>query len=622
MTTTTEDAPARVSPADLYAARRERYAAERAAADQGRNLSANLTVAAFFLALIASLLPVFGLPRWLWIVAALAFVAFVALFAVQARRDAAYRRADLLCQLAAEGEARLRRDWLALPLRDATPAPEGHPYAADLDLMGHGSLLHLLGGTGTLLGLARLREWMLSPASPDEIGERQAAVSELAGAVDLRWELAQAGRQSELSAVGLERFLAWAEGEPWLRRRPALVWASRLLPLALVALAILQVTGVVHSPWWILALLGNLVVQFLGGKAVEERIDAVSDRRATFLPWREMAGITGGHAFTAPRLARLRGVLRDEAPTAMEGLGALQRILSAVDFRLSWLFAIVQVATLYTFHVLWLLEGWRTRYGARARIWADTLTELDALSALAALRFENPAWALPEITPLASSLVSGEDLGHPLLAPEVCVGNAVTVGPPGTFLLVTGSNMSGKSTLLRALGVNIVLAQLGGPVCATALRLPPVTLATSMRVRDSLTEGVSYYMAELYRLRLVMDEMTAASTAGDRLPVFLLDEMLHGTNTSERQIAARRVLRHLTQLGATGVVSTHDLTLAASPEMDAISQKSHFSEHFTRGENGPVMRFDYRLLPGLATSSNALTLMEIVGLPGEGGNSP
>jgi DNA mismatch repair ATPase MutS len=189
------------------------------------------------------------------------------------------------------------------------------------------------------------------------------------------------------------------------------------------------------------------------------------------------------------------------------------------------------------------------------------------------------------------------------------------VGPPGTFLLVTGSNMSGKSTLLRAIGVNVVLAQAGGPVCADDMAIPPLALATSVRVRDSLEYGVSYYMAELRRIKEVVDAATEARAEGKRVPFFLLDEILHGTNTSERQIAARRIIRHLLALGATGVVSTHDLTLADSPDLARVSQQVYFTEQFSRGPEGPVMRFDYRLRPGVATSTNALKLMEIVGLP-------
>ncbi|PLS79512.1 MAG: hypothetical protein CYG59_12810 [Chloroflexi bacterium] len=182
-------------------------------------------------------------------------------------------------------------------------------------------------------------------------------------------------------------------------------------------------------------------------------------------------------------------------------------------------------------------------------------------------------------------------------------------------MLVTGSNMSGKSTLLRAVGLSVVLAQAGGPVCAGDLQLPPITLATSMRVQDSLERGVSYFMAEIQRLKAVVDLAEQTRAAGQRTLLYLLDEILHGTNTGERQIAARRIIRHLLNQGALGAVSTHDLALGDAPELAAAAQLVHFTETFARGPEGPVMHFDYRLRPGIATSTNALKLMELVGLP-------
>jgi DNA mismatch repair ATPase MutS len=197
------------------------------------------------------------------------------------------------------------------------------------------------------------------------------------------------------------------------------------------------------------------------------------------------------------------------------------------------------------------------------------------------------------------------------------VRNDIAMGPVGNFLMLTGSNMSGKSTLLRTVGVNIVLAQAGGPVCAAALRMAPIALASSIRMRDSLELGMSYYMAELARLKEVVDVTDAIAQYGrdTMVPCFLLDEMLHGTNSSERRVAAASVIGYLLAHGATGIVTTHDLSLAQLPELAAVSRQAHFSERFIRGQDGLQMHFEYRLQPGLATSTNALKLMEMAGLP-------
>ena len=260
------------------------------------------------------------------------------------------------------------------------------------------------------------------------------------------------------------------------------------------------------------------------------------------------------------------------------------------------------------------LERWQRNAGVRARRWFDALAEVETLAAFARLAHAEPHWAYPTVAPDDASEIRVRRLAHPLLAPGERVANDVTVGPPGTFLFVTGSNMSGKSTLLRSIGTNVVLAQAGSPVCATRMRLPPLVLHTSIRVQDSLEQGVSVFLAELQRLRQIIDGARAVRSDDRRTSLYLLDEMLHGTNAEERRIAARRILRHLLELDAIGVVTTHDLTLVDTPELESARGDVHFTETMTDEDGRTVMSFDYRLRPGLATSRNALELMRAIGL--------
>jgi len=268
----------------------------------------------------------------------------------------------------------------------------------------------------------------------------------------------------------------------------------------------------------------------------------------------------------------------------------------------------------WDFHVLYALERWQRNTGGQARRWLDALGEAEALAALAALAHDNPDWTFPEIATGTTPIVEATSLGHPLISSAARVTNDVRIGPPGSFLLVTGSNMSGKSTLLRAIGCNVVLAQAGGPVCATAMRLTPVSIHTAIRVSDSLEKGVSYFMAELQRLKQVVEAARAEREAGERTLLYLLDEILHGTNTAERQVAAQRIISHLLEQGAIGAVTTHDLALAADPALVEASHPVHFTEFFERTNGRPIMTFDYHLRPGVATTTNALKLMEVVGL--------
>jgi DNA mismatch repair ATPase MutS len=273
----------------------------------------------------------------------------------------------------------------------------------------------------------------------------------------------------------------------------------------------------------------------------------------------------------------------------------------------------LQFLFLYDFHVLNLIEIWQSKYGRYARDWFLALGRFEALASLSHLAHDHPEWSFPQVG-FAADRFSARGLGHPLLPTGACVSNDVQVGPVGSFLLVTGSNMSGKSTLLRAIGVNAVLAEAGAPVCAAELSMPPVVLATSMRIHDSLEFGVSFYMAELMRLKQVVDLGVRTRQQSSRLVLYLLDEILQGTNSKERHIAVERVLEHLLRHGAIGAVSTHDLELAASPMLHEACRCVHFRETLHEADAEHPMTFDYRLRPGVATTTNALKLLELVGL--------
>jgi MutS domain V len=609
------------TPAELYTARRDVFARQRDDYQRQRLGAANLTVLLFFLPAVFIVLAI-GTQSLLWLLGIIpCWIVCGYFFVRQGRLEARFRRFKALAEINDEGLHRLQRDWPAMPLREPPEPPAPLPvFAGDLDLLGHASLQHLLNSASTPAAQQRLTGWLLAPAAPDEIRQRQTAVAELAEVVDFRDELTLFGRLSGMSPYAYQRFLEWAEQGPWLSQRPAIIWTSRILPVLTVGLLALNLAGIVRLPLWLVFLAASIVFSALFGKPVEEVIDQVADRQAVFQPYEGIFARVLHQPFETPRLRQVQRDLAADEVNADAQMHRLGRILQFGDFRLSMFFPIIQAFLLWNFHVLWFLEGWQRTAGHRVRSWLETLSELEALSALATLAADNPTWAFPEIIAKSTEepVLAARNLGHPLLPPATCVGNEVSIGPLGRFLFVTGSNMSGKSTLLRALGVNVVLAQAGGPVCAESMRLTPLTLATSIRVQDSLENGISYFMAELRRLREVVEiARTTTGTAGtdERQPLFLLDEILHGTNTSERQIAARQIIRTLLRYGATGAVSSHDLSLTETADLTAARDAVHFTENFARGADGPTMSFDYRLRPGVATSANALKLMEMVGLP-------
>ena len=534
-----------------------------------------------------------------------------------------------------QGVHRVARDWNSLVPWTGEELTHDHPYAADLDITGHASLVRLLDVTSPGPGRLTLMSW-LSGAVPSvsELRSRQEAVREIAAAVEWRETLtAHAWTAGRSRRADVERFLAWAEQEPWLLRRKALVWAARVLPFliaptaALAFFSLLWGRGVLPPPsdwavsvaaiakqWWALPFAAGVLLTVTTRREVSARLQAAMSHLSGLASYAAMLGHIESSTFTTPRMAALRTRLTNErgASRALTRLGAIVRLAEARYSPMGHV--VLQLLGLWDLHVVVALEGWQRLSGAHARDWLAALGEAEALAAFATLAHDNPGWTTPEFVD-GPARIEARALGHPLLASGARVSNDVSVGPPDTFLLVTGSNMSGKSTLLRAIGTNVVLAQAGGPVCAESMRLTPVDVWTSIRIDDSLEAGVSLFMAELQRLKRIVD--AARDPVRARPLLYLLDEILHGTNTAERRIAARRVLTYLLKAGAIGAVTTHDLTLADDPALEAAAQRVHFTERFEQRDGATSMTFDYRLRPGLATSANALKLLAMIGLGDE-----
>lgn len=596
-----------------YRDRAERWQHDADALDRQRTRIANFRLAAGG-ALIAAAL--------YWVVARdlravpAAIVAAV-LFALLVRRfrilTELWQRAATLARINREGLARVQRDWSALPDPRAISISPDHPYANDLDLVGKASLQQLLDTTGTTLGASRLDDWIVRPAPVDDIPVRQAAVRELAE--DFGWlqELQQLARRGEVDQEKTARFLEWATDSDGPGRQPLLTWLARLGVVALIAVIGLSIAGILDSGWLGGILVYNLVIATLLHRKVGRSLDAALQHGHAIRAYANLIELLSARTHRSDLLRQLDAPLHVDGVSAADAANRLARILSYGIPRGTLQSYVLQAAVAWDVHFYDRLEAWRSTYGAEVPRWLETIGWYEALGSLANLAHDNPTWAFPTVAD-AHDRFEATALGHPLIPARRRVSNDVTVGPPGTFLFVTGSNMSGKSTLLRSIGMNIVLANMGAPVCADRLSLPPVSLWTSVRIVDSLEQGVSYYMAELLRLKQIVDA-ALRHRAGDPIVCFLLDEILSGTNTAERQIAARRVISLLVDHGAIGAASSHDLDLVAGDQLASKAQEVHFVETMRECDGRLDMTFDYTLRPGLATSTNALALMEMVGIP-------
>ncbi len=545
------------------------------------------------------------------------FTALVVRHARISRQENWYRE---LAEVALEARHRRLRRWGEFACPSPEPPPD-HPYADDLDVFGHASLYVLLGTAGTRPGVDMLTDWLLAPAPPEILRRRQNAVRELAPAIEFRDELQAMGRiAGPVEPEELRLLLEWAESPTWLLPMRGLQLLAIAVPVFLIVTAALHVFAVVPFLWIVPILVAIGVIRRYTQR-IHDDFTRTSSGDSGLRRYHSLVAHIAEARFEDPLLAELRESLSEGAEASAESEAparSLERLFRLVDlsnFRYnSQVHFPLNVLTLWDIHVFVRLERWKKRHGAALRGWMVALGRTDALSALAGLSHAHPDWAFPDIAgpPDGPPRLEAGGLGHPLLDPEIAVRNDVGLGPPGSLLLVTGSNMSGKSTLLRAIGANVILAGAGGPVCAEAMSLPAVDLRTSMRIRDSLEEGISYFMAELERLKTVCD---AAGEATEERPVlYLLDEILQGTNTAERQVAARRILRHLLDQRAIGAVTTHDLTLADAEDLKERTVLVHFRESLETSKADSPIEFDYKLRPGLATSTNALRLMEIMGL--------
>ncbi len=504
------------------------------------------------------------------------------------------------------GLARLNDQWAGTGVSGERFLDENHPYASDLDLFGVGSLFERLCTARTSSGEACLAKWLLNPAEVREIRGRHEAVAELRDNIDLREDLALLGDDVR-SGVAPETLAAWGATP---QKRASI--ATRLLILLLSLATTATLIGWLAAGWSTFYFLGMIVVEVVVAVIFAKRTNAaLADVEERSGELETLAGLLARierEPFTSPRLKALAESLGGHDGSVSQRIGRLARLVRWLEARHNVYFALFGSLLLWKTQFGLAIEAWRQSEGARIGGWLEIVGQVEAYASLASFAFENPDDPFPELVePDQGPMIEGEGLGHPLLPRSQVIRNDFRLGGDLRVLSISGSNMSGKSTWLRTVGANAVLAQAGATVRATRMKLSPLTIGGTLRVHDSLQAGQSRFYAEILRLKLLVE-------MAPRTPplLFLIDEILHGTNSHDRLQGAGAVIKGLIDRGAIGLFTTHDLALAeVAGHLAPRAINVHFADHL---DDHGKLAFDYTMRPGVVHHSNALALMRAVGL--------
>ncbi len=514
---------------------------------------------------------------------------------ILAARDAARQMAGFYRR----GLDRLRGQWMGKGSPGTEFLDREHPYAADLDIFGPGSVFELLDTTQTQSGKTRLAQWLANPSTPENIALRQGAVKESSGKVGLQEKLA-ASIILQTAQIRTAALLAWANA-PAAPASPATRFAMLFLPIitwSLLAMGQYRLYG--------FALLAQIVLSGMFKKRTTRVVDEMKTTSKELFSLANLIECLEGEKFESARLRQLQLAWKIGGGAASL---ALRRVAKTVDWMNSdenKVLAVLGPLVLLKTQLGFMVEKWRVQHGKHVAGWLDSLGEMETIFALGAYTFEHPSDVMPEISiDTRSPEIEAEGLGHPLLPEGRSVRNDAHLSAAHPFIVISGSNMSGKSTWMRSVGTNLVLAMAGAPVRARKFRATPMMIGASMRTADSLQDGISRFYAEIKRLRQIAD------LTEKRAPVlFLIDEVLSGTNSHDRRIGAAHIAKMLVRHGAIGMMTTHDLALTeVASEVNPPGANFHFEDQFADGK----LLFDYKLRPGVVEKSNALALMRSIG---------
>jgi DNA mismatch repair ATPase MutS len=477
-----------------------------------------------------------------------------------------------------------------------------HAYSHDLDIFGHGSLYQYLNRCNTHGGQNRLASLLTHPASDNTvIMENQEATRELAGKIDFRQHFQAAGMESSEDKGDAAQLLSWLKQPPFL---PEGKWFATIL-IVVPALTLLALAATIFLPVAKIVLFPLIITQWIFTGIYLKKInvfhDYISRKKNILKKYSQLLLYLEKESFTAQKLK----TLAHSAHEAHENVIKLASLVSALDARTNALMTIfVNSLLMYDLQCVYRLEKWKLKNAVRLPLWIETISEAEVLNSFGTFYHNNPDFVFSNVTDRREIVAS--EMAHPLLSAEERVGNSLTLGPDPSIAIITGANMAGKSTFLRTLGINMVLALNGAPLCAKRFSTGIFELRSGMRTADSLQDHQSYFFAELNRLKSIMDDLRS----GKQLLV-LLDEILKGTNSNDKQAGSIALVRQLLPYASLTIIATHDLALGGL-EDEYPGKVVNYS--FEANIENDQLSFDYKLKPGLAQRMNASFLMKKMGI--------
>ena len=484
--------------------------------------------------------------------------------------------------------------------------PKNHPYSNDLDIFGRASLFQFANRTTSEAGSKQLSDFLKYPSAPELILPKQTAVKELSTKAVWLQNLQSFGRQKHITSSTQNRLKEWMkEPQSFINFKP---WQllRYVLPAIILTVVTLYIFDIVGNTIFYLSLLIFAALAYQINKVIAPLHERLSRIAAELNTLAESMAHIENETFESPLLKELQAAIKGKHGKASKQISQIKKILDKLDLRYNLVLSLpLNILLLWNLQQVLDLEKWKSQQENNIDKWFYTLANFEALGSFAILYFNQPDWIFPTVVPEYFS-IEGKEIGHPLIPLNKRVTNFIDIANEGELMLVTGSNMAGKSTYLRSIGINVVLAMAGAPVCATAFKVSHVQIISSMRITDNLEESTSTFYAELKKLKTIIEKVNA----GEKVFI-LLDEILRGTNSLDRHTGSKALIKQLIKQKAAAIIATHDLELA---DLKIDYPKNILNYHFDVQVSNEELYFDYRLKPGVCNSLNASILMKKIGI--------